>query len=217
MFRCSVKSTGYPLHSPVSPLHFHSRASPCAITFQLDSTNSAFARRHSRKRLRKTTGQPTAECIFVIRTSRNRCKSSPRSTAMFSVLQLTKKTRRWKEEPDVGTGKVFKPVQRSATEWTLERSWLYFRHNQKVFLFSWMSRTALGPRRYRGLFPWVQSGPLTPRRTYFNPLTPNAPLNSKRCILYIYSSNIGTEYFKHGIYSPFFFLQNAVCFIILTY
>jgi len=58
----------------------------------------------------------------------------------------------------------------------------------------------------------------------FNPLTPNdhysgrtAPLNSKRCILYIYSTNIGTEYFKRGIYSPFFSLQSAVCFIILTY
>ena len=58
----------------------------------------------------------------------------------------------------------------------------------------------------------------------FNPLTPNdpyrgrtAPLTSKRCILYIYSTNIGTEYFKHGIYSPFFSPQNAVCFIILTY
>jgi hypothetical protein len=37
MFRGSVKSTGYPLHSPVS-FHFPSRASPCAITFQLDST-----------------------------------------------------------------------------------------------------------------------------------------------------------------------------------
>jgi len=35
-------------------------------------------------------------------------------------------------------------------------------------------------------------------------------------ILYIYSTNIGTEYFKHGIYSPSFSLQNAVCFIILT-
>jgi len=42
-----------------------------------------------------------------------------------------------------------------------------------------------------------------------NPLTPNdpcsgrtAPLTSKRSILYIYSTNIGTEYFKHGIYSP---------------
>ena len=60
--------------------------------------------------------------------------------------------------------------------------------------------------------------------TDVNHLTPNdhysgrtAPLNSKRCILYIYSTNIGTEYFKHCIYSPFFSLQNAVCFIILTY
>jgi len=44
-----------------------------------------------------------------------------------------------------------------------------------------------------------------------------APLTSKRCILYIYSTNTGTEYFKHGIYCPFFSLQNAVCSIILTY
>jgi len=44
-----------------------------------------------------------------------------------------------------------------------------------------------------------------------------APITSKRCILYIYSTNIGTEYFKHGIYSPSFSLQNAACFIILTY
>jgi len=44
-----------------------------------------------------------------------------------------------------------------------------------------------------------------------------APLTSKCCILYIYSTNIGTEYFKHCIYSPFFSLQNAICFIILTY
>ena len=60
--------------------------------------------------------------------------------------------------------------------------------------------------------------------TCLNPLTSNdyysgrtAPLTSKRCILYIYSTNIGTEYFKHGIYSSFFSLQNEVCFIILTY
>ena len=57
-----------------------------------------------------------------------------------------------------------------------------------------------------------------------NPLTPNdhysgrtAPLTSKRFILYIYSTNIGTEYFKRGIHSALFPLQNAVCFIILTY
>jgi hypothetical protein len=43
-----------------------------------------------------------------------------------------------------------------------------------------------------------------------------APLTSKRYVLYIYSTNIGTEHFKHGIYSPFFYLQNSVCFIILT-
>ena len=57
-----------------------------------------------------------------------------------------------------------------------------------------------------------------------NPLTPNdpytgrtAPLTSKRCILYIYSTNTGTKYFKHGIYSPSFSLQNPVCFIIVTH
>ena len=61
-------------------------------------------------------------------------------------------------------------------------------------------------------------------RKEIDPLTPKdhyscrtAPLTSKRCILYIYSKNTGTEYFKHGIHSPFFPLQNAVCFIILTY
>ena len=59
-----------------------------------------------------------------------------------------------------------------------------------------------------------------------NPLKPNepyrgrtAPLITKRQILYICSTNTGTEYFKHGIHSPFVFfpLQNAVCFIVLTY
>jgi len=44
-----------------------------------------------------------------------------------------------------------------------------------------------------------------------------APLNSKHCILNIYSTNIVTENFKHGIHSPFFSLQNGVCFITLTY
>ena len=49
---------------------------------------------------------------------------------------------------------------------------------------------------------------------YVNRLTPNdpymgptAPLTSKRCILYIYSTNIGTDYFKHSLYSPFFLLK----------
>ena len=61
-------------------------------------------------------------------------------------------------------------------------------------------------------------------RSNYYPLKPNepysgrtAPLTSKRCILYIYSTNICTVYFKHGIYSRFLTLQNVGCFIILTY
>ena len=45
------------------------------------------------------------------------------------------------------------------------------------------------------------------------------PLTSKRCILYIYSTDVGTEYFKHALYSPFFFssskcslFHNAILF-----
>jgi hypothetical protein len=70
----------------------------------------------------------------------------------------------------------------------------------------------------------VQSSKTGNVHPYVNPVTPNdpyngrtAPLTTKRCILYIYSTNIGTEYFKHSIYSPFFSLQNAVRFVILTY
>ena len=50
-------------------------------------------------------------------------------------------------------------------------------------------------------------------------MTPNdpyigrtAPLTSKRCILYIYSTNIGTEYFKHALYPPFFFSSKCSLF-----
>ena len=65
---------------------------------------------------------------------------------------------------------------------------------------------------------------------YINLLTPNdpymgrtAPLTSKRCILYIYSTNIGTEYFKHALYSPFFFsskcslLHNVNCLVAVLF
>ena len=38
MFRGSVKGTGYPLHSPVSP-SLPLSVSPCTITFQLDPTH----------------------------------------------------------------------------------------------------------------------------------------------------------------------------------
>ena len=62
-------------------------------------------------------------------------------------------------------------------------------------------------------------GPITGEKKHFyiNPLTPNdiysgrtAPLTSRRCILYIYSTNIGTEYFKHGIHSIFLFKMQFV-------
>ena len=49
-----------------------------------------------------------------------------------------------------------------------------------------------------------------------NPLTSNdhytgrtASLTSNRCMLYIYSTNIGTEYFKYGIY--FLFFSSSKC------
>ena len=52
-----------------------------------------------------------------------------------------------------------------------------------------------------------------------NSLKPNdpymgrtAPLTSKRCILYIYSTNVSTEYFKHALYSPFFFSSKCSLF-----
>ena len=63
-------------------------------------------------------------------------------------------------------------------------------------------------------FPVLFINALTPKDPYS---VRTAPLTSKRSILYIYSTNTGTEYFKRGIYGPFFPLQNAVCFIILTY
>ena len=43
------------------------------------------------------------------------------------------------------------------------------------------------------------------------------PLPSKHPILYIFSTNIRTEFFKHAAHSPFFPLQNAVYFIMLPF
>ena len=58
-----------------------------------------------------------------------------------------------------------------------------------------------------------------PISLFVNPLMPNdlyisrtAPLTSKRCILYIYSTNVGTEYFKHALYSLFFFSSKCSLF-----
>ena len=64
----------------------------------------------------------------------------------------------------------------------------------------------------------------------FNALAPNdiyiyiytapcrtAQLTSRRCILNVYSTNILTEYFKHAAHSRFFFLQDAVYFMMLPF
>ena len=58
-----------------------------------------------------------------------------------------------------------------------------------------------------------------PDNGLINPLTPNdlymgrtAPLTSKRYILYIYSTNVGTEYLKHALYSQFFFSSKCSLF-----
>jgi hypothetical protein len=57
-----------------------------------------------------------------------------------------------------------------------------------------------------------------------NHLTPNghfsgrtAPLTYRCSIFFIYSIALRTEYFKHAAHSPFFPLQNAVCFIMLPF
>jgi len=95
---------------------------------------------------------------------------------------------------------VLKQIQTHTTD-----KFLFISHTTSVLLFKFICNIFIGV-------------------IIINPLTPNdhyrgrtSPLTSKICILYIYTINIGTEYFKHGIYSPFLSLQNAVCFIILTY
>jgi len=84
----------------------------------------------------------------------------------------------------------------------------------KIKLGLWYSRMQFTCNYFYFRHPVVFLNPLTPNDPYRGR---SAPLTSKRCILCIYSTNIDTGYFKHGIYSPFFSLQNAVCLIILTY
>jgi hypothetical protein len=45
----------------------------------------------------------------------------------------------------------------------------------------------------------------------------DTPLPSKHPILYIFSTNIHTEFFKHAAHSPFFSLQNAIYFTMLPF
>jgi len=103
--------------------------------------------------------------------------------------------------------------------WTL-RFIIFFTESQnwRMYWVGWI-RSIHNPI---SLWSVILSTP-THSSLFLNLLTPNvnysgrtAPLTSS-CFLYIYSTNIGTEYFKRGVYSPFSSLQNAVCFIILTY
>jgi len=56
---------------------------------------------------------------------------------------------------------------------------------------------------YKSITPLILNL-LTPNDDYSGRTT---PLASKCCILYIYSTNIGTEYFKSGIYCQFFLFK----------
>jgi len=72
-------------------------------------------------------------------------------------------------------------------------------------------RPSVRPSTWNNSLPtgWIIINPLTPNDPYRGR---TAPLTSKSCILYIYSTNIGTEYFKHGIHSPFFFSSKCSLF-----
>ena len=69
-FRGTVKSTSYPLHSPVSP-SLPRPASPCAITFQLDSTNNSQSQFHSNSKYSK---HPFIEMLEIIVEIRQKIK-----------------------------------------------------------------------------------------------------------------------------------------------
>ena len=86
----------------------------------------------------------------------------------------------------------------------------------KLLLFnhSCMYAKRGGVAAYRIVWIGLCSAPLI-----LNRLTPNdpylgrtAPLTSKLYISYIYSTNTGTEYFKHALYSPFFFSSKCSLF-----
>ena len=59
--------------------------------------------------------------------------------------------------------------------------------------------------------------PLKPLGTVRPIYRTGTPLPSKHPILYIFSTNIHTEFFKHAAHSPFFSPQNAVYFIMLPF
>ena len=80
----------------------------------------------------------------------------------------------------------------------------HFKQDITLRLMSFkINRLFIAAVKHKNIFVFFFSSP------YFNginPLTPKdlymsrtAPLTSKRYILYIYSTNVGTEYFKHAL------------------
>ena len=63
-------------------------------------------------------------------------------------------------------------------------------------------------------YPLIFINPLTPDDPYSGHTT---PLTSKCGILYIYSINTGTKYFKHGIYSLFLSLLTYLVPVLFTF
>jgi hypothetical protein len=109
MFRDSEKGTGYPLHSPVFPSLPFSRASPCAIAFQLDC--SAVSRSRSAHLPRWKLFPPSyyrflPPCLVRRRMSWllalgikqhvfELCRDVPRLGSWFGMSQHSPKTEKW--------------------------------------------------------------------------------------------------------------------------
>ena len=103
--------------------------------------------------------------------------------------------------------------------------WVALSFGECVFLENVNTRLQHGVETPKGGHQDNRCGSLkTYPRISVSPLAPNdirmsrtAQLTSRRCILNIYSTNILTEYFKHASNSPFFYLQDAVYFIMLSF
>ena len=105
-----------------------------------------------------------------------------------------------------------------STQHTVRNSVFFFLHFATKYLKKERFQIKIFKHSWH-LYAVIQNSSLS-----INRLTPNDPsmgrtasLTSKRFILYIYSTNVGTEYFKYALYSPFFlfkmqFFRNANLF-----
>jgi ABC-type polysaccharide transport system permease subunit len=94
------------------------------------------------------------------------------------------------------------------TQWPISIHVSMFRHRNKQWeVAKKKQQNCPKQRKYHALYNW-------PLRTVRPTYRTGVPLPSRRCILYIFSTNISTEYFKHALR---FSLQNAVYFIMLSF